>query len=153
GNSYDNTGALSATSWRHVKFVEQFPADAEPGGRVSPPVLASRERERPEGNPPVAHAPGSPQGGRWLMMSDVCNHCVEARCQQACPTGSLIQNEMNNVYVQPDICNGCAYCVAACPFGVLTRSPADGHAHKCALCFDRQRDGLTPACAKACPTQ
>src|SRR5437763_2705702 len=25
GNSYDNTGELSATSWRHVKFVEQFP--------------------------------------------------------------------------------------------------------------------------------
>ncbi|HWA16652.1 MAG TPA: 4Fe-4S dicluster domain-containing protein, partial [Gemmatimonadales bacterium] len=90
--------------------------------------------------------------GRWLMMSDVCKHCVTAPCQQACPTGALIHNEFGNVYIQPDICNGCAYCIAACPFGVITRSTIDGHAHKCTLCYDRQRDGLVPACAKACPT-
>ncbi|HVS36190.1 MAG TPA: 4Fe-4S dicluster domain-containing protein, partial [Gemmataceae bacterium] len=94
-----------------------------------------------------------PTQGRWLMMSDVCKHCVTAPCQQACPTGALIHNEFENVYIQPDICNGCAYCIAACPFGVITRSSLDGHAHKCTLCFDRQRDGLVPACAKACPTQ
>jgi formate dehydrogenase iron-sulfur subunit len=87
------------------------------------------------------------------MMSDVCKHCVAAPCQQACPTGALIHNEFDNVYIQPDICNGCAYCIAACPFGVITRSTIDGHAHKCTLCFDRQRDGLVPACAKACPTE
>ena len=87
------------------------------------------------------------------MMSDVCKHCVTAPCQQACPTGALVHNEFENVYIQPDICNGCAYCIAACPFGVITRSSFDGHAHKCTLCFDRQSDGLVPACAKACPTQ
>jgi len=123
GNSYDNTGELSATSWRHVKFIEQL----SDGGGADP--------------------------GRWLMMSDVCKHCVTAPCQQACPTGAIIHNEFGNVYIQPDICNGCAYCIAACPFGVITRSSFDGHAHKCTLCFDRQRDGLVPACAKACPTE
>jgi formate dehydrogenase iron-sulfur subunit len=87
------------------------------------------------------------------MMSDVCKHCETAPCQQACPTGAIIHNEFDNVYIQPDICNGCAYCIAACPFGVITRSTIDGHAHKCTLCFDRQRDGLVPACAKACPTE
>jgi formate dehydrogenase iron-sulfur subunit len=92
------------------------------------------------------------QGGRWLMMSDVCKHCEDAPCQQACPTGSLIYNEFGDVYVQPDICNGCGYCIAACPFGVLGRSEIDGHAHKCTLCYDRQKGGETPACAKACPT-
>ncbi len=122
GNSYDNTGGLSATSWRHVKFIEQFDGGAD----------------------------GRPD--RWLMMSDVCKHCVAAPCQQACPTGAIIYNEFGNVYIQPDICNGCAYCIAACPFGVITRATLDGHAHKCTLCFDRQRDGLVPACAKACPT-
>jgi formate dehydrogenase iron-sulfur subunit len=86
------------------------------------------------------------------MMSDVCKHCVAAPCQHACPTGAIIHNEFGNVYIQPDICNGCAYCIAACPFGVITRASFDGHAHKCTLCFDRQRDGLVPACAKACPT-
>jgi formate dehydrogenase iron-sulfur subunit len=90
---------------------------------------------------------------RWLMMSDVCKHCVDAPCQEACPTGSLIYNEFGNVYVQQDVCNGCAYCVAACPFGVLDRNPEDGRAHKCTLCYDRQRDGMTPACAKSCPTE
>src|SRR5262249_3723162 len=82
-----------------------------------------------------------------------CKQCAAAPCQQACPTGALIHNEFGNVYIQPDICNGCAYCIAACPFGVITRSTIDGRAHKCTLCFDRQRDGLVPACAKACPTQ
>lgn len=133
GDSYDNTGQLSATSWRHVKFIEQFPADT---------VLSL-----------AGPGPDLLDPGRWLMMSDVCKHCVTAPCQQACPTGALIHTEFDNVYIQPDICNGCAYCVAACPFGVITRSALDGHAHKCTLCYDRQRDGLVPACAKACPTQ
>ena len=87
------------------------------------------------------------------MMSDVCKHCVTAPCQQACPTGAIIHNEFDNVYIQADICNGCSYCIAACPFGVITRSSFDGHSHKCTLCYDRQKDGLVPACAKACPTQ
>ena len=125
GNSYDNTGELSATSWRHVKFIEQLDGDGA-------------ERVHPD---------------RWLMMSDVCKHCVAAPCQHACPTGAIIHNEFANVYIQPDICNGCAYCIAACPFGVITRATLDGHAHKCTLCYDRQRDGLAPACAKACPTE
>jgi formate dehydrogenase iron-sulfur subunit len=119
GNSHDNTAALSATSWRHVKFIEQFPEGGD---------------------------------GRWLMMSDVCKHCVDAPCHEACPTGAIVYNETGNVYIQQDICNGCAYCVAACPFGVITRAAFDGHAHKCTLCYDRQKDGMVPACAKACPT-
>ncbi len=132
GDSYDNTGSLGAESWRHVKFVEQFP---EPK-RLSLDVVPAPEPVMP----------------RWLMMSDVCKHCVEAPCEHACPTGAIIYNEYGNVYIQPDICNGCAYCIAACPFGVITRSHFDGHAHKCTLCYDRQKDGLVPACAKACPT-
>ncbi len=122
GHSYDNTSALSGTTWRHVAFVEQM----DPGAATPP---------------------------RWLMMSDVCKHCVQAPCQEACPTGSLIYNEFGNVYVQQDICNGCGYCVSACPFGVIGRDPEDGRAHKCTLCYDRQKDGLTPACAKSCPTE
>ena len=94
-----------------------------------------------------------PDGGvRWLFNSDVCKHCTAAPCQEACPTGALIRNEFDDVYVQQDVCNGCGYCVVACPFGVLGRSKADGAVHKCTLCYDRQRDGMEPACAKSCPT-
>jgi formate dehydrogenase iron-sulfur subunit len=121
GNSYDNTTELSATTWRHVKFIEQFSDEST--------------------------------SNRWLMMSDHCKHCLAAPCHQACPTGAIIHNEFENVYIQADICNGCSCCVASCPFGVITRSDLGGHSHKCTLCYDRQRDGLEPACAKACPTQ
>src|SRR5881409_2819863 len=126
GNSYDNTGELSATSWRHVKFIEQFtpppPSSAEQAGsRVALDLV-----------------PSAPLENRWLMMSDVCKHCVTAPCQQACPTGAILHNEFENVYIQADICNGCSYCIAACPFGVISRASFDGHSHKCTLCYDRQ---------------
>jgi formate dehydrogenase iron-sulfur subunit len=152
GTSYDNTQALSATTWRHVSFVEQVVPDA-----------AGVE-------------------DRWLMMSDVCKHCTHAGCMEACPTGAIIRNEFDNVFVQPDICNGCGYCVVSCPFGVVdliakvnephfaeynaaTLNPqrletkqtalqaTGGVSAKCTLCYDRQKLGLVPACAKACPTE
>jgi formate dehydrogenase iron-sulfur subunit len=152
GNSYDNTGELSATSWRHVKFIEQFadrgdgPGTRDEGenGRVELPLVGSPSSLVPR--------PSSRDDGRWLMMSDVCKHCALAPCHQACPTGAILQNEFENIYIQPSICNGCAYCIAACPFGVITRAHFDGHAYKCTLCYDRQANGLVPACAKACPT-
>jgi formate dehydrogenase iron-sulfur subunit len=151
GNSYDNTGALTAESWRHVKFVEQFAP--EPISELVPQAAAQRfALEVLPAPAPVPDLLSRPDFSRWLMMSDVCKHCVAAPCQQACPTGAILYNEFANVYVQSDICNGCAYCVAACPFGVITRSHFDGRAHKCTLCYDRQKDGLVPACAKACPT-
>jgi formate dehydrogenase iron-sulfur subunit len=146
GNSYDNTKELSATSWRHVKFIEQL----APAPSPAPAAANGKDAPRRFSLDVVPSQPSTP--GRWLMMSDVCKHCVVAPCQQACPTGAIIHNEFENVYIQPDICNGCSYCIASCPFGVITRSHFDGHSHKCTLCYDRQKDGLVPACAKACPT-
>src|SRR5215475_11658766 len=93
------------------------------------------------------------QPDRWLMLSDVCKHCQHAGCLEACPTGAIIRTEFDSVYVQPDVCNGCGYCVVACPFGVIDRRDDDGRAWKCTLCYDRLADGMTPACAKHCPTE
>ncbi|MDQ2679736.1 MAG: 4Fe-4S dicluster domain-containing protein [Candidatus Eremiobacteraeota bacterium] len=148
-NSYDNTRALSGTTWRHVAFVEQMQTD------------------------------GATVADRWLMMSDVCKHCTHAGCLEACPTGAIIRNEFDNVYIQPDVCNGCGYCVPSCPFGVVdliapsrdsdhssyntaslrerrgdqtAMQSTGGVAGKCTLCYDRQAIGAQPACAKACPT-
>ncbi len=130
GQSYDNTGALSANTWRHVNFIEKSRRPAAACG-------------------PSEQAPF--QSG-WLMMSDVCKHCHNAPCLEACPTGALFKTEFDTVVVQQDICNGCGYCVPACPFGVIDISEADGKAHKCTLCYDRLKGGLEPACAKSCPT-
>jgi formate dehydrogenase iron-sulfur subunit len=90
---------------------------------------------------------------RWLMSSDVCKHCTEAACLDVCPTGALFRTEFGTVVVQEDVCNGCGYCVPACPFGVLDKREDDGRIFKCTLCYDRLGDGQVPACAKACPTE
>jgi formate dehydrogenase iron-sulfur subunit len=132
GMSYDNSVGLSASTWRHVAFIEQV-------GHGAP---GPQEPDLPGGDTV-----------RWLMSSDVCKHCTEAACLDVCPTGALMRTEFGTVVVQDDVCNGCGYCVAACPFGVIARRPSDGGAHKCTLCYDRIGDGLTPACAKACPTE
>src|SRR5919109_379760 len=90
--------------------------------------------------------------GRWLLMSDVCKHCVQAGCLEVCPTGAIIRTEFDTVVIQSDVCNGCRACIAACPFGVIDMNPVSGTAQKCTLCYDRMGVGLEPACAKACPT-
>ncbi len=90
--------------------------------------------------------------GRWLMMSDVCKHCVQAGCLEVCPTGAIIRTEFDTVVIQADTCNGCRDCIAACPFGVIEINPVSRTAQKCTLCYDRMKVGMTPACAQACPT-
>jgi formate dehydrogenase iron-sulfur subunit len=126
GMSYDNTASLSASTWRHVEFIER------------PVALSEQQTGLGEFS--------------WLMMSDVCKHCKSAGCLENCPTGAIVRTEFDSVYVQPDICNGCGYCIVGCPFGVIDRRADDGRAWKCTLCYDRQKDGMEPACAKACPT-
>jgi formate dehydrogenase iron-sulfur subunit len=93
------------------------------------------------------------------MASDVCKHCTHAGCLDVCPTGALFRTEHGTVVVQADVCNGCGYCVAACPFGVIERRTEGedrgtvGIAQKCTLCYDRLSADQTPACAQACPTR
>jgi formate dehydrogenase iron-sulfur subunit len=141
GESYDNTSRLDANTWRHVAFIEQD-------------------------KPLHVNGDDGTTGLRWLMESDVCKHCTHAACLDVCPTGSLFRTEFGTVVVQQDICNGCGYCVPACPFGVLDKRhiakppelPAlhgdkDGRVWKCTLCYDRLKGGHEPACAKACPTK
>lgn len=125
GMSYDNTLQLGASTWRHVAFIER----------------------------PVALSTQDAGAFSWLFSSDVCKHCARAGCLESCPTGAIIRTEFDSVFVQPDVCNGCGYCVVNCPFGVIDRREDDGRAWKCTLCYDRLREDMTPACAKACPTE
>ncbi|MGI8700595.1 MAG: 4Fe-4S dicluster domain-containing protein [Nocardioidaceae bacterium] len=155
GMSYDNTQALGASSWRHVAFIEQ-----------SAPIVPVLDKEAAAPARPVADLgmpglrPADPQGTstndtdlRWLMSSDVCKHCTHAACLDVCPTGALFRTEFGTVVVQADVCNGCGYCVPACPYGVIDQRKEDGRVFKCTLCYDRLKVGEEPACAKACPTQ
>jgi formate dehydrogenase iron-sulfur subunit len=142
GMSYDNTGELGANSWRHVAFIEQaVPAPADGGDLLAALAETDSDGEGDDGG-----------ATRWLMASDVCKHCTHAACLDVCPTGALVRTEFGTVIVQPDVCNGCAYCVSACPFGVIDRREDDGRAWKCTMCYDRLRGDLEPACAMACPT-
>ncbi len=154
GMSYDNTQALGADTWRHVAFVEKplHPTTADLGlPGMGPPGWDSHESGLPAHEDQGAESADS--GMRWLMSSDVCKHCTHAACLDVCPTGSLFRTEFGTVVVQPDICNGCGYCVPACPYGVIDLRKEDGRAFKCTLCYDRLKDGQTPACAQACPTE
>jgi formate dehydrogenase iron-sulfur subunit len=181
GMSFDNTGGLGASTWRHVAFIEQDRplAGQDPGltglptgpsgSRQAAEIAASAVEATPRGGGelgttgidlgvPKFERPGDAAGAetrtafRWLMASDVCKHCTHAGCLDVCPTGALFRTEFGTVVVQQDICNGCGYCVSGCPYGVIDRREGDGRAWKCTLCYDRLHDGLEPACAKACPT-
>ena len=156
--SYDNTSALGGNTWRHVAFIEQM--------AVAP--MPELDATMPRGDDILALLNGGATTiadrdasvgpmqfdtmGRWLMSSDVCKHCTRAACLDVCPTGALFRSEFGTVVVQDDVCNGCGYCVPACPFGVIAEQPQSGHAAKCTMCYDRLRDGEEPACAKSCPT-
>jgi formate dehydrogenase iron-sulfur subunit len=171
GSSYDNTGELGASTWRHVAFIEQgresIEAARESGAKLiglGMPTFANGQAATPDLTPP-----DTPEF-RWLMASDVCKHCTHAGCLDVCPTGALFRTEFGTVVVQDDVCNGCGTCVAGCPFGVVERrrdgtyqtpvarddrpveKPVTGVAQKCTLCYDRLVEDETPACAKTCPT-
>ena len=124
GESLDNTGELSGSTWRHVKFIDNVPDETMSQG----------------------------DGKAFLLMSDVCKHCTHASCMDVCPTGAIIRTEFDTVFIQEDVCNGCRMCISACPYNVIDIDAERDVARKCTLCYDRLQGGMEPACAKACPT-
>jgi formate dehydrogenase iron-sulfur subunit len=164
GMSYDNTQGLGADSWRHVAFIEK---PARSSVSLGMPTIGPPSGGTPTGSTPMSSdvqtqavpdllagpsAPGTPDF-QWLMASDVCKHCTHAACLDVCPTGALFRTEFGTVVVQQDVCNGCGYCVSACPYGVIDQRKDDGRVFKCTMCYDRLSVGEQPACAKACPTE
>ncbi len=169
GSSYDNTGHLGASTWRHVAFIEQG-RDRIEEARESGRALIDLGLPAMPGRAQDDVAPPDTPEFRWLMSSDVCKHCTHAGCLDVCPTGALFRTEFGTVVVQHDVCNGCGTCVAGCPFGVVERRSdgtyatgerqsdrlahefVTGVAQKCTLCYDRLVEDEIPACAKTCPT-
>jgi formate dehydrogenase iron-sulfur subunit len=149
GMSYDNTAGLGADTWRHVAFIEQ---PRRLAGQVTGAAPGAVTSPGPDSGPGQPDGADGGAGIRWLMSSDVCKHCTHAACLDVCPTGALFRTEFGTVVVQEDVCNGCGYCVPACPYGVIDQRPGDGRVWKCTLCYDRLSVGAEPACAQACPT-
>jgi carbon-monoxide dehydrogenase iron sulfur subunit len=83
-----------------------------------------------------------------------CQHCEEAACVLACPTGAVHRYSPGKpVLVEEQKCIGCSMCVQACPFGVMAMNPGGRVAFKCDLCIARLAKGLEPACVSSCPTR
>ena len=105
GGSYDHTGELGAATWRHVRFVEVLepspqraaarPADGRLPTRRD--VAGATDRAGQDGASGGRRRAAVADMDRWIFMSDVCKHCTNAGCLDACPTGALIRTEFETV--------------------------------------------------------
>ncbi len=71
-----------------------------------------------------------------------CRHCKDAPCVKACPRNAFYEVMPDVWSVDPDRCDGCGLCAAACPYNAIY---IDGYARKCDLC------GGEPKCVGVCP--
>jgi Fe-S-cluster-containing dehydrogenase component len=88
----------------------------------------------------------------WIeTRSERCNHCAEAPCVTACPTGASHYEDGGIVVVSKELCVGCKACILACPYEARYIHP-DGYVEKCTFCIQRVRESKDPACTTVCPT-
>ena len=86
------------------------------------------------------------------IRSERCNHCTDAPCVSACPTGASHFHDIGGVVlVTHEECIGCKACIASCPYDARYVHP-EGYVDKCTFCIHRVEDGLDPACVSVCPT-
>lgn len=92
---------------------------------------------------------------KYRFFRHSCQHCDNAPCVDVCPTGaSFIDMASGIVDVNPDLCVGCQYCIAACPYQVRFIHPVNKTADKCDFCRKTNlSQGKQPACVLSCPTQ
>ncbi len=128
-----------------------------------PDVFWARVLETETGKYPLA---------KRVFVPVLCNHCQDAPCLRACPSGATTQREDGVVLVDQDKCIGCKACMEACPYearffleeersyypGQLApfeevgyRKHQKGTVSKCNFCAERVAKGLEPACAQTCP--
>ena len=96
-------------------------------------------------------------GGEWpnpyfFYLPRLCNHCTDAPCIEACPTGALFKREEDGLVLRDEeVCAGEQRCAAACPYKKIYFNKARGVSQHCIGCFPRIEKGVAPACVRQCP--
>jgi len=86
------------------------------------------------------------------IRTERCNHCTDAPCVSACPTGASHYHDIGGVVlVTKNECIGCKACIASCPYDARYVHP-EGYVDKCTFCIHRVEKGQDPACVSVCPT-
>ena len=90
-----------------------------------------------------------PNSGQTVLPIS-CQHCTNAPCVRACPTGASHYDENGNVQVDYDKCIGCRMCMAACPYGARIQIKKTGVIEKCRFCWYEGEPGNPPRCVGTC---
>ena len=121
--SHQNPPDLSYNTWKLVRFSEV------PGEKV-----------------------------KWYFFPDQCRHCLTPPCKEVADgkaKGAIIQDEKTGAVIfSPKVkikMEDFKEVREACPYNIPRISGA-GIMGKCTMCFDRIKEGMLPACVKACPT-
>ncbi|MCP4249753.1 MAG: 4Fe-4S dicluster domain-containing protein [bacterium] len=87
------------------------------------------------------------------FISVACNHCDEPACMKSCPVDAISKRESDGVVlIDQEACNGCRYCMFACPYGAPRVDTQTNKVSKCTMCVHRLDEGLDPACMTTCLT-
>lgn len=84
----------------------------------------------------------------FINIALVCKLCEDPPCVLSCPRDALTQSEDSRVIqVDQDKCDGCGWCIEACPYGAVRYDADSGAVVICDLC-----DG-NPECIEVCPVE
>ncbi|MBV6393972.1 MAG: Respiratory nitrate reductase 1 beta chain [Anaerolineales bacterium] len=87
----------------------------------------------------------------YFYMPRICNHCLNAGCVAACPSGAIYKRaEDGVVLINQDKCRGWRMCVSSCPYKKTYYNWETGKSEKCILCYPRLESGQAPACFHSC---
>jgi len=124
GNSYDNTGKLSGTDWRHVRFIEQFSKDRTDGRWLFASDSCKHCNDAGCLNACPVKAIVRTDLGNVVVQDDVCIGCKY--CIPSCPYGVISFSERTGTVHKCTLCNDRIHnglgtaCAKACPTGSIS---------------------------------
>jgi tetrathionate reductase subunit B len=96
---------------------------------------------------------GSVPKVRVRYMHEICQHCDNAPCLDACKAKAIYKRKDGIVIIDPEKCTGAKQCIDACPYGVIYFNNDMNIAQKCTMCAHLLDKGWKePRCVDACPT-